>query len=103
MRKIILVLFMVVLPLAGCATAERGRAFDVKQAQKIEIGKTTESEVISMLGAPVRTKSNSNGEKKFRYAHVKANVVMGSINTTAQVLDISFDRNGVVKEIEQVR
>lgn len=87
--------------LLGCATAERGRTFDTNKATQIEIGKTTEAEVISMLGSPYRTKTSSDGEKKFRYAHGQAKVILGSIDSKSQVMDILFDKNGVVKSIDK--
>lgn len=101
MRKIAVCLAMLVF-LFGCATAEKGRSFDNQKAQQIDVGKTTEAEVVAMLGAPYRTKTSSNGEKKFRYAHGQAKVVLGSISSNYQVVDITFDRNGVVKEIDRV-
>jgi len=94
--------FILLIFLLGCATAESGRTFDTQKAQRIQIGKTTESQVISLLGAPLRTKTKSNGETKFRYAHGKATVAFGSVASKYRVLDITFDRNGVVKEIDRV-
>jgi outer membrane protein assembly factor BamE (lipoprotein component of BamABCDE complex) len=101
MRRIAVCLAMLVFVL-GCATAEKGRSFDNQKAQQIEVGKTTEAEVVAMLGAPYRTKTSSNGEKKFRYAHGQAKVVLGSVSSNYKVVDITFDRNGVVKEIDRV-
>jgi outer membrane protein assembly factor BamE (lipoprotein component of BamABCDE complex) len=101
LKKVAICLTMLAF-LVGCATAERGRTFDNQKAQQIEIGKTTEAEVVALLGAPYRTKTSSTGEKKFRYAHGKAKVVFGSVDSKYQVMDITFDRNGVVKEIDRV-
>jgi hypothetical protein len=89
----------------GCASTEIGRKYDTTAANKIEIGKTTEAEVLTMMGTPLKTKINSDGTKKFGYAHIESKAVAlpFSVRGTASgdKLIITFDKNGVVNGVEK--
>lgn len=98
-RIVVLVLSLVFL--MGCATAERGRSFDTSKSQQIEIGKTTEAEVIALLGAPIRTKIKENGDKAVLYAHAEAKAAPFSVKSNSQHVAILFDKNGIVKAIDR--
>jgi hypothetical protein len=89
----------------GCASTEIGRKYDTTAANKIEIGKTTEAEVLTMLGTPLKTKINADGTKKYGYAHIESKAVAlpFSVKGTASgdKLIITFDKNGVVSGVEK--
>ena len=54
----------------GCSTYNTvGEKFDTTAIDRIELGKTTESEVISMLGAPRLEKKLDNGIVIYYYAY----------------------------------
>jgi hypothetical protein len=54
----------------GCSTYNTvGQKFDTTAINRIELGKTTESEVISMLGAPLSKQNLSNGIVIYSYAY----------------------------------
>jgi hypothetical protein len=54
----------------GCSTYNTvGQKFDTTAVNKIELGKTTESEVISMLGAPGSKQKLDNGIVIYSYAY----------------------------------
>jgi hypothetical protein len=54
----------------GCSTYNTvGQEFDTTAINRIELGKTTESEVISMLGAPGSEKKLDNGIVIYSYAY----------------------------------
>jgi len=54
----------------GCSTYNTvGQKFDTTAINRIELGKTTESEVISMLGAPGSEKKIDNGIVIYSYAY----------------------------------
>jgi hypothetical protein len=54
----------------GCATNNTvGQKFDTNAINKIELGKTTEIEVISMLGAPGSEEKLDNGIVIYSYAY----------------------------------
>jgi len=93
------------LVLFGCASAEIGKKYDTAAANKIEIGKTTEAEVLAMLGTPLKTKINQDGTKKYGYAHIESKVVALPFAARGRAagdkLIINFDKNGVVSEVEK--
>jgi hypothetical protein len=54
----------------GCSTYNTvGQKFDTTAINRIELGKTTEIEVISMLGAPGSEKKLTNGIVVYSYAY----------------------------------
>jgi hypothetical protein len=54
----------------GCATYNTvGQKFDTNAINRIELGKTTENEVISMLGAPGSEQKLDNGIVIYSYAY----------------------------------
>jgi hypothetical protein len=99
------VIGMILALFIGCASTEVGRKYDTSAANKIEIGKTTEPEILAMLGTPLKTKVNSDGTKKYGYAHIESRAVAlpFTVKGTASgdKLIITFDKNGVVSSIEK--
>jgi hypothetical protein len=54
----------------GCSTYNTvGQKFDTTAINRIELGKTTESDVISMLGAPGSEQKLDNGIVIYSYAY----------------------------------
>jgi len=69
MAKNLLIMIFVGLFL-GCSTYNTvGQKFDTTAINRIEPGKTTEIEVISMLGVPESKKNLSNGIVIYSYAY----------------------------------
>jgi outer membrane protein assembly factor BamE (lipoprotein component of BamABCDE complex) len=103
--KCLAIWIILAILLFGCASTEIGRKFDASAANKIEIGKTTESEVLTMLGTPLKTKINQDGTKKYGYAHIESKAVAlpFSVRGTASgdKLIITFDKDGVVRGLEK--
>jgi outer membrane protein assembly factor BamE (lipoprotein component of BamABCDE complex) len=102
MKKIVILAMLLLL--AGCATAEIGRKFDTSAADRIEIGKTTESEVVSLLGQPLQTKVKSDGRKAYGYRYIQSSAHMTSPVTMksdahGDSLVIIFSKEGKVTEI----
>jgi hypothetical protein len=60
-----LCIIMLMMLILGCATA--GRKFDTTAVDRIEVGKTTASEVISMLSVPISITKCSNGINIYYY------------------------------------
>jgi outer membrane protein assembly factor BamE (lipoprotein component of BamABCDE complex) len=94
--------FFILVP--ACATVEVGQKFDTSAVDKIIVGKTTESEVLSLLGEPLKKTINADGTKKFGYAHVesKARAVPFAARGTVSgdKLVLTFDKNGVVASMD---
>lgn len=64
MKLFFIILMMFIL---GCATA--GQKFDTTAIDRIDVGKTTEREVISMLSAPISITKCSNGINILHYSY----------------------------------
>jgi hypothetical protein len=62
-----LLVIMLMMLIMGCATA--GQKFDITAVDRIEVGKTTDKEVISMLSAPLDITKCSNGIYIYRYSY----------------------------------
>lgn len=106
MRYAALVGAVLAVTLMGCATAEKGRKFDTAAAQQIEVGKTTEAQVLTDLGEPLYKKVNSDGTKSYGYAYGKATAYAFSrrnkrILGQGDKFIVTFDKNGIVSSTEQ--
>jgi len=90
--------------LAGCATAEMGRKFDTAAADRIEVGKTTEAEVLTLLGSPLQQIVKSDGTKAYAYSYHKIKAHMASPFTMQSEghgdrMIIVFDQAGIVSKM----
>jgi outer membrane protein assembly factor BamE (lipoprotein component of BamABCDE complex) len=90
-----------VMFLVGCATAEVGKKFNTDNIHQVQVGKTTESEVIALLGQPIAIKESSDGTKIYGYVHGKGTARFGSITSTADKVKIQFNKHGVVESISK--
>jgi hypothetical protein len=80
MSKIILFITLISIIL-GCAST--GREYNTLAIDNIEIGKTTDNDVISMLGEPISKEMFNNGINIFQYKYAKSYLwgASKSINT----------------------
>jgi outer membrane protein assembly factor BamE (lipoprotein component of BamABCDE complex) len=101
MKKTVLILALIFL--AGCASREIGRKIDMAASQQIQIGKTTESEVLALLGAPLATKESADGIKVYgyRYIQASASIIPGTTKGSGDKLVIKFDKQRIVESIER--
>lgn len=94
--RIILTFF--VFSLIGCSTTYKiGKEFDTNNIPKIKIGITTQQEIISYFGQPLR-KGISNGDEV--YIYTCENIIIendDTVNREGNTLVIELDKNGVVK------
>ena len=100
--------FILVLGLLfGCVSS--GHKIDQAAADKIEKGKTTRDQVVSLLGSPDRVTRRGNGKTIFMYNYVRATAkpatfipvfgpLVGGANVQHQMYMVTFDSNGVVKD-----
>lgn len=100
-------LLMTIMLFSACVTpigsGESGRHFDLAAVDQIKKGKTTETEVINLLGEPWSKKINSDGTKCYTYLHTelkKEGVFLPSITPISKRLFVCFDKNGVVSVLD---
>jgi hypothetical protein len=85
----------------GCAHHEVGKKFYAEAAQKIEIGKTTESEVLALLGEPIKKTVKPDGTKIYGYYHIESKVVYVWGSSSGNMLVVTFDKNGIVSGLSR--
>ena len=91
LTKIIpLIVIAVVLNFSGCARV--GYDFNEQNVRSIQIGKTTQSDIVSMFGNPWR-KGIQDGVMMWTYGRYTYKVIG---NTDAKDLVIEFDKDGKV-------
>lgn len=97
MRFLVLVMLMVMM--SGCATSNIGTVIDQSKLSEIKEGETTYSQVLDLLGQPSTVTSNSDGTTVYGYVHSTASVnLIGSSSSSANVVYVTFDANGVVQK-----
>jgi len=102
------------LVLSACVSAGTKAIKDAGVVSKIEVGKSTRSDVVALLGYPIAAthKGQGLGEGTWHYYYattypnatafipgVKA--LTSNLNETTRVLSVSFNRDGTVKSLEQ--
>lgn len=76
----------------GCSHTA-GRQYDVTAMDRIGVGQTTETDVVTMLGLPLSEQNLSNGIKVYSYAY--GNRCILGFGTSIDSLNVQF-YNGVV-------
>jgi len=88
--------------LVGCTTTG-GRSFDVNNVSKIREGKTSASEVLTLLGTPYQKHTSINGEERWIYVYSEVEslpgiaAMYGNSKATTEMVDLVI-KSGVVKE-----
>lgn len=82
----------------GCATT--GSEYNTSAVDYIEVGKTTESNVVSMLGAPISKNRLSNGINIYEYEYAK-NYFWGA-QTSINVLQVQCYNGVVIKKWQRL-
>jgi hypothetical protein len=76
----------------GCGYTA-GRKYDITAMDRIGVGQTTESDVITMMGLPLSEKQLSNGMKIYEYAYGERCPLW--LGTSIDSMQVQF-YNGVV-------
>jgi outer membrane protein assembly factor BamE (lipoprotein component of BamABCDE complex) len=72
MKRVLIFLFGVLLALEGCYYTIRsteGTKISAAQVQEIKLGKTTDIDLLKILGAPSKKEVKPDGTEVFRYIH----------------------------------
>jgi outer membrane protein assembly factor BamE (lipoprotein component of BamABCDE complex) len=83
---------------SGC-TRQEGKPISEQSILALKVGKTTEKEVLRMLGPP-EEKARLLGEDLWTYRHVVHRGI-ASVDTNIKILRVRFDEKGVVRSVEQ--
>ena len=103
---ILCVIFFMGCSMGGSTTS--GRKIDKSLVSKVEKGRSSKSEISSLMGVPFNTFGNQNtGEDIWVYQYgeinqppcISMNPLVGS-EITRDVLTITFTKDGIVKEIK---
>jgi len=99
-------LVILLLVFSACATVEVGRPLDPAAFQKIEVGKTTEAQVIALLGPPQKKTVNADGSKIYGYTHVRSHAwavpFYAKGTASGEKVIINFDPSGIVTSVDSV-
>lgn len=85
-------------------TTVSGRKIDKSTWERIVKGKTTEAEVIALLGEPQMRRVNSDGTKTYTYMYHEMNISnmapfqLPKTESYTEHHEIVFDRRGIVSE-----
>ncbi|MGB9700556.1 MAG: hypothetical protein ACPL5I_14360 [Thermodesulfobacteriota bacterium] len=74
MKNIIILIYCLALALAGCTYTVRhteGTKLNSAQIQDIKLGKTTEAELIRLLGPPSRKEKKPDGSEVLHYIYTQ--------------------------------
>lgn len=95
--KSIVVVFIILLIFSGCTTTYKyGKEFPVNNVEQIKIGITTQKDVLSLFGEPLR-KGIINGNDVFIYT--KEDIIFNGddVKKEGDNLIIEFNKKGIVK------
>lgn len=105
MKKNCLISLVCLIFVLSCATVEVGKKFDTAAANKIEIGKTTEGEVLTWLGEPLQKITKEDGSKTYGYGYREGKVTalpfVARGTATGDKLVIGFNPQGIVSSVER--
>jgi outer membrane protein assembly factor BamE (lipoprotein component of BamABCDE complex) len=107
MKRISSIIILVIL-LTGCMTM--GRKIDQAAADKIEKGKTTREQVVSLVGAPDQITRLGNGDMTFTYSYMRATpkaatfipiigIFAGGSDVQHQMFIVTFGPDNIVKDL----
>lgn len=98
----------------ACVSAGTKAIKDTDVVSKIEVGKSTCSDVVALLGYPIAAthKNQDLGEVTWYYYYTTAypnptafalgvKAVTRNLNETTRVLSVTFNREGTVKNLDQ--
>lgn len=92
-----------------CACASSGKRINHAAVDKIEVGKTTQTEVAKLMGAPEIMLTSTTGESTWTYKRTEAHIMSGSLvpvfgvfsgtKLQSAIVLLTFSTNGIVREI----
>jgi outer membrane protein assembly factor BamE (lipoprotein component of BamABCDE complex) len=103
-RFLLLLVPLALLSACAAASHDIGRPVDAQAAQQLEVGKSTEADVLALLGPPLKKIVNADGTKIYGYASIKARAYAlpfyAKGRASGDRVLIRFNRDGVVTSVE---
>jgi outer membrane protein assembly factor BamE (lipoprotein component of BamABCDE complex) len=107
--KLLTVLTLLVV--SACVSTGAKAITDTSVVSQIEVGKSTQADVVALLGYPVTASYGAQGEETWHYTWVTAyptgfafvpvvKAVAPSLGETTRALAVSFSRDGAVKSLD---
>lgn len=107
MRRVFRYTFVALALLTSACTYGGGEKVEQKALSDLKVGTTTFEQVVSALGPPTNTITNSDGTRIVTYAHYATHIdpvmmipmvsyVAGGSKTESQAVTLNFDKRGVL-------
>jgi outer membrane protein assembly factor BamE (lipoprotein component of BamABCDE complex) len=101
----------VLLMLSACVSAGTKAITDAGVVSQIEVGKSTQADITTLLGYPITASYGAQGEETWYYTCVTAaptapaflpvvKAVTPNLRETNRQLSVTFNRDGTVKSLE---
>lgn len=92
MKGIVIAALLAVL-VSGCVSGQR---FTSQQVQQIEVGTTTEKDLLNIFGAPMAFNMQSDGSKTLIWTWSYAS--FGGVRSGSKMLSVTLDPDGKTKD-----
>ncbi len=113
MKSTLFSLFFLLLPLGGCyytVSTTEGNDVSAAQIQEIKLGKTTEADLVKILGPPAKRESNPDGTTSLIFVHSQEKsptlpgglVIHGIVEKNEQNFEVTL-KDGVVRSYRFLR
>jgi len=101
----------ILLMISACVSAGTRAITDAGVVSQIEVGKSTQADVTTLLGYPITASYGLQGEETWHYTYVTAvptaaafvpvvKAVAPSLGETNRELSVTFERDGTVRSLE---
>ncbi len=104
-------LFFVAILCAGCSSTRMGTDFNSANVSQLKVGKTTEQEVLQLIGQPVQRMHSADGTTILHYMYSPGTIVtpFSGLDPTftrrasagGKSLQVILDANGKVKDFTE--
>ena len=103
LKKRVAILFVVATAIGGCVNMQSGSDFDATKAQTFQKGKTSKTDIITAMGEPSSTGSNTDGSFiEYQHQHLKidplASLGIGDVNDKVKLCKFIFDVKNRLKD-----
>jgi len=98
--KTVIIVFVVVVLMAGCAST--GKMLDTDKLTQIKPGVTTKAEMIEWFGSPFSQVLDTSGKLVLLWYYNKVQSYVFTFDLKQQMLSVLFDTNDVVEKLSLI-